>query len=82
MAALSQISGGFDSIAFEILEDGTISTKTSGISGTNHVSADELLAGLAELTGGPHTSKQREDVKVPLHHHSHDHKHQHSHAHQ
>lgn len=82
MAALSGLSGGFDSIPFEILADGTISIKTDRISGTNHVSADELLEGLATFMGGQHTSKQREDVKVPLHHHTHEHGHEHDHLHQ
>jgi hypothetical protein len=72
---------GFDSIPFEILEDGTISIKTDRISGTNHLSADELLEGLAELVGGEHTSKQRDDVVVPAHHHHHAHGHEHGHTH-
>lgn len=84
MATLSEMNGGFDSIPFEILEDGTISIKTDRISGTNHMSADDLLADLAKVMGGEHTSKQREDVKVPLrhHHHGHEHGHEHGHLHQ
>lgn len=83
MASLSNMSGGFDSIQFSILEDGTISIKTDRISGTNHMSADDLLADLAQVMGGEHTSKQREDVKVPLHHHhGHEHGHTHDHLHQ
>ena len=41
-----------DIINWEILEDGTISLKTPGISKENHVSADELLDQLAENMGG------------------------------
>jgi hypothetical protein len=48
-----------DSIQYEILEDGTISVTTDGISGTNHKSADELLEGLADLLGGPVKIKKR-----------------------
>ena len=81
MASLSGMSGGFDSLPFEVLEDGTISIKTDRISGTNHVSADELLAELAEVLGGEYKVAKRLDVKVPLHHHHHQHDHQHGHGH-
>jgi len=45
-----------DTIKWEILEDGTVSITTDGISGTNHVSADELLESLGDMLGG--------DVKI------------------
>ena len=41
-----------DKIQLEILEDGTISVKTSEISETNHLSADELLKMISEMSGG------------------------------
>ena len=41
-----------DTIRWEILEDGTVSITTDGISGTNHKSADELLESLADMIGG------------------------------
>lgn len=43
----------------EIEEDGTISVTTDGISGTNHVSADQFLKDLEKLTGGGRTTKKR-----------------------
>jgi hypothetical protein len=49
-----------DTIDIEILEDGTISIKTSEISGTNHISADLLLDEIEELAGGQSTRKRRE----------------------
>jgi hypothetical protein len=49
-----------DTIDIEILEDGTISIKTSEISGTNHISADLLLDEIEELAGGKATRKRRE----------------------
>lgn len=39
-------------IQIEILEDGTISVKTSEISDANHISADELLSEITEMAGG------------------------------
>jgi hypothetical protein len=49
-----------DTIDIEILEDGTISIKTSEISGTNHISADLLLDEIEELAGGKAIKKRRE----------------------
>jgi hypothetical protein len=66
-------NAGFDMVNFEILEDGTISIKTDRISGTNHIAADQLLAELAKLAGGEHTSVQRTDVKYNLTPHLHAH---------
>jgi hypothetical protein len=47
-------------IEMEILEDGTISIKTSDISEANHISADELLNEIAQLTGGQRSITSRE----------------------
>ena len=49
-----------DTINFEILDDGTVSIETEGISGANHVSADELLKELEEVLGGTPKVKQKE----------------------
>jgi hypothetical protein len=49
-----------DTIDIEILEDGTISIKTSEISGTNHISADLLLDEIEGLAGGQAVRKRRE----------------------
>lgn len=57
-----------DTIKFEILEDGTISIETDGISGVNHKSADELLESLAEMAGGPVDVKKK---KGHVHRHVH-----------
>ena len=40
-----------DTIEFEILEDGTISVKTSAVSEKNHASADEILDLLEDYMG-------------------------------
>ena len=41
-----------DAINFEILEDGTITMKTSDISDGNHMSADQLFLDMSKLMGG------------------------------
>lgn len=56
-----------DEMQFEILEDGTISVKTSAISDTNHYSADELLKALAEITGGTRRTEKRKDKVAHVH---------------
>ena len=48
-----------DQMELEILEDGTISVKTNKISPVNHVSADQFIAELEELTGGTRTTQKR-----------------------
>ena len=53
-----------DAIHFEILEDGTISVTTDGISGTNHLSADKLLSQLGEFMGGEVNIKKRSRLTV------------------
>lgn len=60
-----------DIINWEILEDGTISLKTPGISKENHVSADELLDQLAENMGGAVTIEKLKQGYVPVAQHSH-----------
>jgi hypothetical protein len=49
-----------DTIDVEVLEDGTISIKTSEISEANHISADQLLDDIEALAGGKSTRKRRE----------------------
>ena len=63
-----------DSMRYEILEDGTISIETDGISGTNHKSADELLESLADMVGGEVEIKSR---RKHVHHHSRQEEHHH-----
>lgn len=41
-----------DTIYIEILEDGTISTRTGEFNDTNHVSADKLLEEIEQTAGG------------------------------
>lgn len=65
-----------DVISWEILEDGTISLKTPGISGENHVSADLLLGHLAEHMGGKMTIESlKPDYKPKMVHGHHHHVH-------
>jgi hypothetical protein len=58
-----------DQIKIEILEDGQISIETDKISGKNHASADEFLAEIEKLAGGP-ILKQK---KKGIHRHTHQH---------
>ena len=58
-----------DIIQWEILKDGTISLKTPGISGENHVSADELLKSLADCMGGEVTREKLNPSYRPPHQH-------------
>jgi hypothetical protein len=65
-----------DVISWEILEDGTISLKTPGISGENHVSADELLETIAKNVGGEvKIEKLKPDYKPKMVHGHHHHVH-------
>lgn len=50
---------GPDIIDLEILDDGTISVKTSSISQQNHISADELLDEITSAAGGSRKTEQR-----------------------
>ena len=65
-----------DIIDIEILEDGTISVKTSKVSQANHYSAEEFLNELEVLTG----SKRKTTKLKPNHAHVHAHGHV-SHSH-
>jgi len=47
-------------ISIEILEDGTVSIKTSDISDTHHLSADQLLDEIEDILGGKAIRKRRE----------------------
>ncbi len=66
-----------DNIRIEILADGTIRIETDGISPANHVSADEFLAYLEELTGGGRKRRKRERTSMVHKHgglkHTHNH---------
>jgi hypothetical protein len=57
-----------DKIKWEILEDGTISIETEGVSGQNHQSADDMLDQLGDLTGGEIKIKSK---KKHTHTHTH-----------
>ena len=63
-----------DKIKMEILEDGTITCETDGVSGKNHKSADEFLKMIEEMTGGESQMKKKK--------HIHKHKHEVPHSHQ
>lgn len=68
-----------DILNFQILEDGTITVKTSEISDGNHTSADALMANLDTLMGGHvHIIPNEEELKKA---HAHQHKHGLAHAH-
>lgn len=60
-----------DSLAIEILEDGTIKISTDQISPANHLSADQFLKLLAELAGGETTRAKNRHAHT--HHHEHEH---------
>jgi hypothetical protein len=52
-----------DIINFEILEDGTITVKTTDISAGNHMSADELLLDMTKMMGGKLTVVKNPEAK-------------------
>ena len=62
-----------DIINIEILEDGTITVKTSEISNGNHMSADELMVEIDRLMGGKVNITPNEDAKHKAHAHAHQH---------
>jgi hypothetical protein len=68
-----------DIMNFEILEDGTITVKTSEISDGNHMSADALLADMEKLMGGTMTFTKNPDAKAHAHMHRHGVHHAHNH---
>lgn len=47
-----------DRIKLTILEDGTARVEVEGVSGANHVKADQLVTFFARLLGGELTVKQ------------------------
>jgi hypothetical protein len=60
-----------DIMNFEILEDGTITVKTSDISDGNHMSADNLIMNMADLMGGKMTYKGNKEAQAHAHIHRH-----------
>jgi hypothetical protein len=66
-----------DTLHFEILEDGTITVKTSDVSDGNHMSADNLIKDMATLMTGKMTYKANPDAKAHAHAHKHNVAHQH-----
>jgi len=54
-------------IVIEILEDGTLSIKTSEISDSAHISADQLLEDIESLMGGQVTKKINPEKKQHTH---------------
>ena len=56
-----------DKIAYEILEDGTVSITTDAIGRQNHHSADELLKELGQTLGGPVKINKRRKRHVQQH---------------
>jgi hypothetical protein len=56
-----------DRIKIEILEDGTLSIETEGISTKNHMSADEFLKAIEKLSGGERTTKHKEKHATHTH---------------
>lgn len=68
-----------DIMNLQILEDGTITVKTSDISDGNHMSADALMVELDRLMGGHVDIKENtEELRKA---HVHQHKHGVAHAH-
>lgn len=58
-----------DRMTLTVLEDGTAKVETDGISGANHVQAENLLAQFTKLMGGEaHDAKRKQ---------AHGHRHQH-----
>lgn len=68
-----------DIINLEILEDGTVTLKTSEISDGNHISADALMAMVDKLMGGKVSIV--EDPEAKAKNHAHQHRHGLAHAH-
>ena len=62
-----------DSIEYEILEDGTISIKTSAISEKNHASADELIEEIEQEMGSTRRTEHLEHAHKHKHHVHHRH---------
>jgi hypothetical protein len=62
-----------DIMNLKILEDGTITVKTSEISDGNHMSADALMANLDSLMGGHVDIEPNTDEMQKAHAHAHKH---------
>ena len=70
-----------DTLKFEILEDGTVTVKTSEISDGNHMSADALMAEFEALMGGSSVIIPNEDELKKAHARAHAHGRAHAHNH-
>jgi hypothetical protein len=68
-----------DTINLQVLEDGTITIKTSAISDGNHMSADQLLIEMEKLMGGKMEFKKDPEAKAHDHMHKHGVLHAHNH---
>ena len=68
-----------DKMTLTILEDGTAKIEVEGISGANHVRADQLVRFFAGLMGGP---LQIHKAPGSTHSHTHSHAHGKDHEHQ
>jgi hypothetical protein len=62
-----------DILSLQILEDGTITVKTSEISDGNHMSADALMVCLDSLMGGHVDIKDNTEELAKAHAHQHKH---------
>lgn len=60
-----------DTIAIEILPDGTIKVTTNTISPANHMSADQFLREIERLTGGETTKSKNRHGHIHAHIHGH-----------
>jgi len=58
-----------DRIKWQIEEDGTITIETDGVSGQNHLSADQLLDEIESLAGNQRQTKERKKHVHRHHHH-------------
>lgn len=70
-----------DFINFTILEDGTLTVKTSEISDGNHMNADSLMEQLDSLMGGHVDIRDNEEELKKAHAHAHKHGIAHTHSH-
>jgi hypothetical protein len=70
-----------DTINLEILEDGTITVKTTSISPGNHMSADNLMDEMEKMMGGKSVWKDNPDAQRKVHDHSHHEAHVGGHSH-
>lgn len=59
-----------DMIEIEVLEDGTIKIITDHVSPANHLSADNFLKMIEELTGGEITKQKNRKAHSHAHQHA------------